>query len=435
MWRTALWVSLMLFWALGCGKQGDATAPEAITLRGVRIPQSNLIEILKLSPLPPVPPNPTNAFADREDAAVLGQFLFFEARLSGNGQISCATCHQPALGWSDGKALSEGIGTVVRNSPTLWNVAYNRWYFWDGRKDSLWSQSLAPMEHPQEMGGNRLRTFQLVAEASELRGYYEAIFGPLPVLETVPVPSDARPVSDNPRDLLHAAWMTLSERDRDQVNRVFANLGKSIEAYERRILTRQSPFDRFVAGIRNGDRVAPEALSAEALRGMVLFTGRGQCILCHLGPNFTDREFHNIGLDRGGRRLDIGRFQAIESLKSDEFNGMGHYSDDRSIAANAPMHYVTRKPNNLGEFKTPTLRNVAETAPYMHDGRFESLSDVVRFYSTLNQDAAIGHREESLQPLSLTEQEVRDLVAFLNSLTGVPLEEQLISRPTAPLLD
>ncbi|MEK9864124.1 MAG: cytochrome-c peroxidase, partial [Verrucomicrobiota bacterium] len=201
-------------------------------------------------------------------------------------------------------------------------------------------------------------------------------------------------------------------------------------AYQRQLISSDSPFDRFVGRLRRGERhlLTPE-FNQQHLRGLVIFTGKGQCTLCHAGPTLTDHEFHNIGLDRGGSELDRGRYPAVEQVKNDPFNGQGLFSDDPSLEANQALHYVTTRDSNLGEFKTPTLRNVARTAPYMHDGRFETLEEVVTFYSTLPDEPALGHREESLQPLGLRGDEVKDLVAFLETLTGAPLDPALMRAP------
>lgn len=427
--RGIVFLSFILIVGTGCERR-EASSISSITVHGITLSELEVTEILKLSPLSPIPSSPTNAFADRSDAALLGQFLFFDMRLSGNGKVSCATCHQSALDWTDEKALSEGVGRVSRNAPTLYNVAYNRWYFWDGRKDSLWSQSLGPIEAPLEMNGNRLRVYRLVSGEEELRLAYEKMFGSIPGLEADPTVMDARPIPDNPTHPMHVAWESLSEEDQDRVNRLFSNVGKTIEAFERKIISDHSPFDRFVAGIRDNDLDAINTIAPAALRGLRLFIGRGQCTLCHLGPNFTDREFHNIGLDRGDLDLDVGRFKGADNVRNDEFNGFGRYSDDRSLTANIPLNYVAQKPNNLGEFKTPTLRNVSKTGPYMHSGRFASLLEVTAFYSALDQIPAVGHREESLAPLSLTEGEQSDLAAFLETLTGTPLDESLLSQPS-----
>jgi cytochrome c peroxidase len=429
------YLSALLLWTASCGKvrhTETSQGAEPITIRSITIPATNVVEILKLSPLPELPPNPTNQYADNKDAALLGQHLFFDFRLSANGEISCATCHQAETNWTDQKPVSEGLETVSRNAPTLWNVAYQRWYFWDGRKDTLWSQALGPMEHPKEMGGSRLRSFLLIQSTEVYRSLYDKAFGPLPLLTSTPDSKDARPVAEDPSDPMQQDWQTLKESDQEALNLVFSHIGKSMEAYQRQIISTDAPFDRFVDALRNDRKEAGKHLSDAAIRGMVLFTGRGQCILCHIDSNFTDNEFHNIGLDRGSRPLDQGRYPAIQQVKTDPFNGQGAYSDDTTLEANQALHYVAPKDNNLGEFKTPTLRNIAKTAPYMHDGRFKTLREVLEFYSTLPDTPAIGHREESLQALNLTEQELNDLEAFLTSLTGAPLNERLLKAPENP---
>lgn len=409
---------------LGCGKAYDdglETVPSSMNVSGIPLAETNLVEILKLSPLPELPPNPTNKHADSEDAALLGQALFFDEGLSINGKVACATCHQADNDWTDGKPLSEGLEPVARNAPTLWNVGYQRWHYWDGRKDTLWSQALAPIEHPLEMGGSRLRVYQRLNQNDAYRNLYHAVFGELSPLSSSINFEDARPVPDDPENAMHQAWVSLSESDREAINQTFSNVGKSMEAYQRNLISSDSPFDQFVRGLRLGKASDLKALSPSEIHGLVLFVGRGQCILCHSGPNFTDNEFHNIGLDRGKNPLDQGRYPAIEQVKNDPFNGKGAFSDNTSVEANQSLHYVAIKDNNLGEFKTPTLRNVAGTAPYMHDGRFTSLREVIEFYSTLPDTPAVGHREESLQPLNLSGSEIDNLIAFLKSLDGSPL--------------
>lgn len=164
-----------------------------------------------------------------------------------------------------------------------------------------------------------------------------------------------------------------------------------------------------------------------------MFVGRGQCILCHAGPNLSDGEFHNIGLPRlPDRPADKGRFIGIRKLGSDRFSGLGEFSDDRGPETNVKLRYLVQKLNNLGEFKTPTLRNISDTAPYMHDGRFASLGEVLDFYSELPGDPVYGHREETLVPLAFTEREKEDLESFLRTLQGAPLEEALVRPIEAP---
>mgnify|MGYP001599552834 CR=1 FL=1 len=431
--RTHAILSFVLILCSGCGKafdDGVTTGLSAMNVDGVTLSETNLVEILKLSPLPKLSPNPTNQYADNKDAALLGQALFFDTGLSINGKIACATCHQPDNDWTDGKPLSKGLQSVTRNAPTLWNVGYQRWHYWDGRKDTLWSQALNPIEHPHEMGGSRLRVYRQVNQTEVYRNLYQSVFGEFPPLSSEIEFQDARPIPERPEETMHQAWQSLSVKDQGVINRVFSNIGKSMEAYQRRLISTDSLFDQFVHGLRSGNDEDLQALSPAAIRGLVLFVGRGQCILCHSGPHFTDNEFHNIGLDRGGNPLDQGRYPAIEKLKLDPFNGKGLFSDDTSLQANRSLHYVTKKDNNLGEFKTPTLRNVARTGPYMHDGRFVNLREVIDFYSTLADTPAIGHREESLQALNLTSSEAGDLIAFLNALDGSPLDAGLLNRPT-----
>ena len=357
-------------------------------------------EILKLSPLPAIPPSPTNAVADNAAAALLGQRLFFDPRLSANGKISCATCHDPAHGFADPKPLSVGLGVTERHTMPLWNVAHQRWFFWNGRADSLWAQAIHPLLHPAEMGSSPEHLLAVLSGDGALKSGYEAIFGPLP--------ADAKART--------AA-----------ADRLLSNFGKAIEAYQRRIISTGSLFDRFVAALRQGRVPDASAMISEAAqRGLELFTGRGRCVLCHAGPTFSDGEFHNIGLPAA---FDQGRFEGILEVRDDRFNGLGALSDDRSPETNIKLRYLVVKPNHLGEFKTPTLRNVAQTAPYMHDGRFATLRDVLDFYSDLPDQPVFGHREETLQAGHFTEEEKADLEAFLQSLTGAPLHESLTRPP------
>jgi cytochrome c peroxidase len=232
--------------------------------------------------------------------------------------------------------------------------------------------------------------------------------------------------------------------DRRAINRILSNVTKAIAAYERRLVRGQAPFDRFVAGLRTHDAQALGALSASAQRGLKLFIGRARCIACHSGPEFSDREFHNLGLPaRPWLAPDTGRAEGIRRVRNDPFRATGAYSD-------APDSRFARKLRFLpepgaaqqGQFKTPTLRNVALTAPYMHGGHFASLEQVVRFYSTLRDpvddtpipdEAFFGRREATLRPLGLSEREVEDLTAFLRSLTGAPLDAALLRPPPAPV--
>lgn len=392
-------------------------------------------KILRHSPLLAPPANSTNRFADDPAAARLGQRFFFERRFSANESISCATCHDPAKGLADGKPLGAGLGPLPRHTPTLWNVAYQRWFFWDGRADSLWSQVVQPIENPIEMGGTRVRVARRIAEDASLRSAYEALFGSLPDFsDRVRFPDDAAPDAARPDSPRRAKWLAMSESDRDAATRVIVNVGKAIEAYERKLTAPESPFDRFVRGLREDRADLRNAISESAQRGLKLFIGRANCRSCHVGPAFTDHEFHSIFVPprSGGEPTDPGRHDGTRLLLADPLNALGPYSDDREGAAAQRLRYLVNRPENWGLFKTPSLRNVARTAPYMHQGQFESLERVIEFYSTLEGAISVGHhaREMVLQPLRLTDEEKRDLVAFLESLTSDAPAGDWLTPPT-----
>ncbi len=396
-------------------------------------------QIFKLSPLPDPPADPTNAFEEREDAAHLGRFLFFDKRLSREGDVACSNCHVPEKFFADRRSVSVGRARTQRHAPALWNVAYNRWFFWDGRADSLWSQALAPLEHPDEHGANRTAIAHLVFGDVELRKAYEGIFGPMPAMGDVSrFPENARPaLGDDDADLLWiAAWDAMAAEDRHAINRVFANLGKAVAAYERQILSRDAPFDGFVEGLRSGDQRKLREMSAGARRGLDLFIGSARCTLCHAGPNFTDREFHNTRVPplSGGKPMDAGRYAGVELVRQDLFNGLGEFSDDRGRYAKDKVEYLVAGGHDWGEFKTPSLRNVSATAPYMHQGQLAQLSDVLSFYNTL-EDAVVVHEhtETILVPLLLEETELKDLADFLHALTDVNLDPTLLKPPDSPL--
>jgi cytochrome c peroxidase len=388
-----------------------------------------LEKILQHSPLGPAPADPTNAFADHAEAARLGQSLFFDPRFSREGKVSCSSCHLPARGFGDGKGLPD-LFPVDRNVPTLWNVAYNRWFFWDGRSDTLWSQALKPLENPREHGGSRLQFAQLVGQDPSLRERYGRIFGPLPDL------SDPRrfPPAGSPLSLpaggpLELAWLSMSPDDQILVNRIFANLGKAIAAYERRLQSRHSPFDVFVEGIRERNATKQAVLSPRAKSGLKLFVGKANCRVCHSGPTFTDGEFHNIGIPPVRGPLGAERYAAIGQLKIDPFNSKGAFSDDPA-SGEKKLDYLWLHQDLWGQIKTPSLRNIARTAPYMHQGQFKTLKETVRFYSTLEGMVQAGHHERTLLlPLNLSSEEIASLVAFLESLTDEQIDERLLRPP------
>ena len=416
---------------------GSTAGPVAAAEPDHPFSAEELAVIFSLSPPPPPPPDPTNAVADDPAAAQLGQFLFFERRLSGTGTISCATCHDPGRGWADGQRLATGVARLTRHAQSLWNVAHNRWFFWDGRADSLWSQALIPLEDPREHAGSRLQYAHLVHDDSELRPAYEAVFGSLPELsDGRRFPPAGRPVPGEPEHPHQRAWSSMTAEDQEAANRVFVNLGKALAAFQRRILSDSTPFDWYVGSLRIPGAPRPRVFTRSAERGLGLFIGKAGCRSCHHGPLFTDLEFHNTRLPygTGGERRDPGRYRGIPELLASPFLGNGAYSDEPGGEAELKVGYLAPKGHEWGEFKTPGLRNVAATAPYMHQGQFQTLEEVVRFYSTLEGAQPAPHPDPLLQPLHLDEQELADLVAFLASLTNPALPVELMVQPASPVL-
>ncbi len=390
--------------------------------------------ILRLSPLEAPPLDATNRFDGDPRAELLGRFLFFDAALSANGEVSCATCHDPRTELSDTEPVAKGLGVGTRRTPSLWNVASQRWFFHDGRADSLWSQALGPIENPLEMGGSRTAVAHRIAREPALRAAFEELRGPLPELEDgARFPARAHPDPRRP-DAAHArAWAAMAPADREAIDRLFSDVGKVIAAYERGFVSRDAPFDRFVEGLREDDAAKRESLGAAARRGLKLFLGKGRCRLCHNGPAFTDGEFHGLGLAArgGGMPTDPGRYAGVPALLADPFNAAGRFSDAPEGERAARLEGMVAGPANWGEFKTPSLRNVARRPPFMHGGQFEDLAAVLHFYSTLEGAAPLHqHQEQVLTAREFTEGERTDLAAFLESLTGAPPAPELLAPPS-----
>jgi cytochrome c peroxidase len=364
---------------------------------------------LSLQALEALPGDPSNRWADDERAADLGHRLFFDPRLSANGRVSCASCHDPSREFQDGVALAKGVGTTDRRTMPVTATAYSPFLFWDGRKDSQWAQALGPLESAVEHGGTRARYAYVTA--GHYRADYERIFGPLPDLRGVP--QEAGPVAD-PK--ARAAWQRMPGAKRDEVTAVFVNLGKAIAAYERRIQYAPSRFDRFVAEWKERGAAPEDILSQEERSGLELFVGKANCVQCHNGPLFTNNDFHNTGVPRAaGLPQDRGRIAAIAAVTNDEFNCRSRWSD--AGARGCPELDALRgaRPELERAFKVPSLRNVAERAPYMHAGQFATLAEVLEHY---NRAPAAPSGRTELKPLRLSQAELRQLEAFLRSLSG-----------------
>ena len=365
------------------------------------------------------PADASNAYEQRTEAASFGRTLFNDTRLSKNGQVACVSCHAANNQFEDGRQFGKGIGTGKRRTMPVMGAAHSPFLFWDGRKDSVWSQALGPLEDAAEHGGNRARFVKLVL--AQYRDQYGKVFGAVP--EVGKLPDDASPSGTEAE---RAAWAALAPAARDGVNRVFANMGKAIAAYERQVSYGESRFDQYAQATVAGDGRGQEALTGQEVRGLRLFLIKGQCATCHNGPLLTDHAFHNTGVPPiEPANPDRGRAEGLKKLLKDEFNCLGRYSDAKPEQCGELQFLRADEPGQLAAFRTPSLRNVAARPPYMHAGQFATLEQVVQHYAT-SPKAVIGHSElarpgekhAERQTIQLSADEVKDLAAFLDTLTG-----------------
>lgn len=345
--------------------------------------------VRSFGPWPPPPAqDPGNAYSGHPQAIALGQRLFFDRRLSADGSMSCASCHAPARAFTDGRARSLGHQgqSLTRNAPTLWNAVHERWMGWDGAADSLWHQAIRPIIDPTEMASTAPHVARLLAGDAQLACRYRTTFAHEPL---------------------------------DDPQRALVNAGKALGAFTATLVSARTRFDAFRDAVASGDTAAQRRYPAAALRGLSLFTGRGQCHVCHFGPMFSNGEFADIGLPFFSRPgvVDPGRHGGIQALRASAYNLLSPHSDARDDpATTTKTRQVEPQHRNFGEFKVPSLRNVSVTAPYMHDGQLRTLRDVVRHYSELNEERLHADGERILKPLRLSPREVDDLLAFLGTL-------------------
>ncbi len=307
----------------------------------------------RLGPLPPVvspPGNPPSSLKIH-----LGKELYFDPRLSADNTVSCATCHDPALGWSDKGPTSAGIRGQLggRRAPPVSNAAYSPLQFWDGRSPSLEDQAKGPIQNPIEMGNTHQAMIQTISKISGYEEEFKTVFGEGPI--TVDQVADA------------------------------------IAAFERTVVTTDSRFDRYARGDRN-------ALTPLEKKGLEVFNGKGHCTSCHWGPYFSDGRFHNVGVrDKDPANPDVGRYA------------------------------VTKDPRDKGAFKTPTVRDAARRAPYLHDGSEATLESLVDFYNR-GGDKSRG-LDPLIVPLGLSGLEKQALVAFIKTLDSLNPEVADVQPP------
>ncbi|SLN11165.1 Cytochrome c551 peroxidase precursor [Falsiruegeria litorea R37] len=338
-----------------------------------------LIKSLSLSQLPPPPLSPSNKYANDPSAAALGRAIFHDTRFSANGNVSCGTCHRQDYGFTDDLPQGIGIDVASRRTMPIVGMAYQKWFFWDGRADSLWSQTLGPLENPVEHGIDRYQVRQLVM-THYLQPYQQVFDG------------DAKSQS---------------------VNQVFANIGKALAAHVRTVLPEITRFDLYADALRSGSNKISILTTAET-RGLRLFVSKAKCVNCHNGPMFTNGEFHHSGTPENGEP-DAGRGAAFHDLEATEFGFFGKWSDADPQADGDHIRFLDRNTHKYaGTFKTPTLRGVSDRPPYMHNGAFNSLAQVLNNYravsgSTLADEVFHG---------DLTDRDLVDLEAFLGTLSS-----------------
>jgi len=441
---SAAWLTCSLVW-------GDGDAGEGFS-------RSEWATIHSLSPLPALPVDTTNKYRDSPAAALLGQKLFFEPGLSGpiqtgtpaegqlgavgeSGKIACRNCHMPESRWlfdirsNNGgpipNATALGSLWMTRNVSSVVNTVFYvhpvtqaHWRENDGYSDSEWFDAQSEPEGPPVQNGSRLQLAHVIFD--HYRADYSDAFPEWPLdpglADYTRFPATGSPYTDS------ANWNGLSSGDKEIVNRVLVNYGKAMEAYLRKLVSRDAPFDRWVAGDRH-------AISDEAKKGLKLFLGKAQCIQCHYTPLFSDDDFHVIGLkidttlSPHADPNEIGRAfnQALicdPSVAGGDFSVNGHFSDDPTTARDGDFCSRSIPP---GLWRTKGLRQVAETAPYFRSGQAATLDDVIDFYDRGGDPAGtfLGGPKE-IRPLHLSRPEKAWLKAFLQTLTGEPVPEQYV---------
>jgi len=434
------------------------------------------LQTLAIAKLPPPPQDPTMRDRDPVGAVALGKAFFSDARFSGAstqldalkrpaavgrapaGQpanVSCASCHDLARGGADTESVpgnvSAGAGWTDVNALSVVNAVYQQLYGWNGRADSLWGLTFAVGEGATTMNGNRLHTLHVIID--NYWAAYTNVFGAPPDLVGVlsALPPDGKPGKvagcdpTNASEPFGDAWDCVPPFEQDEVTRVLVNWAKALAAYMSTLVSSETPFDRFLA-----EGPGSTAISGAAKRGARLFVGKAGCIDCHATPLFSDGDFHDVGVPQTGDNvptladcpagdkvcdctgtgsgcLPWGLYDGVQKLSASPVLRTSRWSDDprdtsRAADVGRPLTDAIK-----GAWRTPSLRNVALTAPYMHDGVYATLEEVVAHYSRGPDPGAVGTPAVDIKPLLLSADEQSDLVAFLETLSG-----GLASTPVGP---
>ncbi len=354
----------------------------------ILLSEDEIQQTLSFGPWPPTyQPDPSNRVSGDSRAIALGAALFNDPVLSVDGAFSCASCHDPEQAFTTSEARAFGRVLLDRNSPSLRNLAGLRWYGWGGKSDSLWAASLHPIIEEQEMAHSKESLMRAISENTYIEDF-EVIFG------------------------------DVQSQDTEQV---LVNIAKALSAYLETLVTERTQFDDFRDALERSDLAEAANYPEAAQRGLQLFLGRGNCAFCHNGPRFSNNEFHDAGVPYflSETEVDDGRFGGLNFLLSSPYTLDGDWTDDPEKQGAWAVRNVRRSHSDFGTFRTPSLRGVAETAPYMHDGSLDDLDAVVRHYNEIDIERLHADGEAILSELNLSEQEIADLVEFLETLSGV----------------
>ncbi|TXR54192.1 cytochrome-c peroxidase [Reinekea thalattae] len=376
---TALASTLMFYSA-------SISAAEAIVFS-----EQELSVISSFGPWPPkFESDSSNRVSGNSLAREFGRTLFFDTLLSKNNDLACASCHQADKYFTDGLALAQGAVELERNTQSLMNIAGNRWFGWGGESDSLWSHSIRPLTSEQEMASSADIVKERILNNTDYRQLYSDIF------KTAPNDDDS--------------------------DTVMINVSKALAAYQETLISPRTQFDQFRDAVVVNNQTAMARYPEPAKRGLKLFINEGNCQLCHLGANFSSKEFADAAVPYFTRNgVDSGRYQGIKTVMDSPYNLLSQYNDaaeKADIESNTlSIGHVQLQHKNWGEFKIPSLRGALYTAPYMHNGSLKSLQEVVQHYSNIDEERLHSDGVNILRPLNLTEQQANDLLLFLQTLS------------------